>query len=190
MIVCGLVAALVIAVNISNIVATNKIKTTDYNGYLKDEQTKKVRKHLSINFALDIVAYAMAYALIIVSLTASVEGTKLLYEYYMIPILTVVSLITALRYLLYPKVYCAFRGAETYEVTGFSEVKLDEEKKQKKLAKKNGEAPAEKKAEKEPAEGKKEKPKKEKAPKKSKGKGDASDDNADTSANATEGGNA
>ena len=130
---------LVIAVNISNIIATNKVKTTDYNGYLKDEQTKKVRKHLSINFALDVAAYAMAYGLIIASLTASVDGTKLLYEYYMIPILTVVSLITALRYLLYPKVYCAFRGAETYEVTGFSEVKLDEEKKQKKLAKKNAE---------------------------------------------------
>ena len=190
MIVCGLVAALVIAVNISNIIASNKVKTTDYNGYLKDEQTKKVRKHLSVNFALDILSYVLAYALIIASLTASVEGTKLLYEYYMIPILTVVSLLTALRYLLYTKVYCAFRGAETYEITGFSEVKLDEEKKQKKLAKKNGEAPAEKPSVDAPAEEKKEKPKKEKKPKKSKAKADGAEGDAEAPANTAEGGNA
>ncbi len=155
-IIVAVVALLVLATNLSNIIVSNKVKKTDYDGYLQDTQTKKVRKHLSVNFALDIISYVVAYALIITTLTSSAAGTKLLYQYYMIPILTVVSLLTALRYLLYPKVYGAFRGAETYENTGYSEVKMDEEKRRAKLEKK-GKNPDEvnEKPEKQPKEKKK-----------------------------------
>jgi transcriptional regulator with XRE-family HTH domain len=135
-IVVGLIVATLFVVHISNIIASNKVKVTDYNGYLEDKQTNKIRKHVAINFALNIIAYVMAYALIIVSLLQSAASVKLVYQYYLIPILTVFALLIAIKFIIYPKVYGAFRGAETYEVTGFSEVKLDEEKKQKKLDKK------------------------------------------------------
>lgn len=135
----GLAVALILVTHISNIAVSSRVQKTDYNGYLKDEQTKSVRKHLSFNFALNILAYIITYSVIILSLTSTIDGTKLIYQYYLIPILTGVSLLIALKFLAYPRVYGAFRGAETYEVTGFSEVKLDEEKKQKKLEKKNKE---------------------------------------------------
>ncbi len=160
-IVCGLVVALVLFVRISNIVLTRKAKKTDYNDYVPAEQTRSLRKRLGINIALDVASYAMAYALIIGSLTATVEGSKLIYQYYLLPILTFFSLIAALRYLACYKVYSSFRGAETEEVTGFSEVKLDEEKRQKKLDKKGDKPEKSEKPPKEP------KPKKEK-----KGKGE------------------
>ena len=96
----------------------------------------------------------------------------------MLPVLTVVSLLVALRYILYSKVYDAFRGAETYEVTGFSEVKQDEEKRQKKLEKKGIDPNA-------PQEEKPAKPKKEKKAKKGKGEGQDVSAPADTN----EGGN-
>lgn len=174
----AVVAVLVLAVRISNIAVSNKVQKTDYNGYLQDTQTRAVRKHIAINFALDILSYVMAYALIICGLTATVDGTKLFYEYYMLPVLTVVSLLVALRYILYSKVYDAFRGAETYEVTGFSEVKQDEEKRQKKLEKKGIDPNA-------PQEEKPAKPKKEKKAKKGKGEDQETPAPADTN----EGGN-
>ena len=90
--------------------------------------------------------------------------------------MTVVALLVALRYILYSKVYDAFRGAETYEVTGFSEVKQDEEKRQKKLEKK-GIDPNQEKPEKEP------KQKKEKKSKKGKG------EDSQTPDESAEGGN-
>lgn len=138
----GLVVALLFVTHISNIVLAKRVQKTDYNGYLDEIQTKSVRNHLSVNFAFNILAYVISFAVVLLSLTATVEGTKLIYEYYLIPIFTVISLLVAFKFLVYPAVYGAFRGAETYEVTGFSEVKLDEEKKQKKLEKKK--APKEK----------------------------------------------
>ncbi len=186
-IVVCLVVALVIATTISNIAVSNKVQKTDYNGYLKDDQTKRIRRHLAVNLALDVVTYAIAYALILVTLTDSVEGTKLIYEYYLIPILTIVSLFVALKYLVYPKVYGAFRGAETYELTGFSEVKLDEEKRQKKLAKKSG---GEAKESQTQNSEQTEKPKKEKKEKVKKDKKKKGEEEPSTEPNTTDGGNA
>ena len=169
----AIVAVLVLLVRILNIAVSNKVQKTDYNGYLQEKQTRAVRKHLALNFALDMLTYVIAYALIICGLTATVDGTKLFYEYYMLPIMTGVSLLIALRYILYAKVYDAFRGAETYEVTGFSEVKQDEEKRQKKLEKKGAE----------PSQEKSEKPKKEKKAKKGKS------EDSQAPEDSTEGGN-
>ena len=169
----AIVAVLVLLVRILNIAVSNKVQKTDYNGYLQEKQTRAVRKHLALNFALDMLTYVIAYALIICGLTATVDGTKLFYEYYMLPIMTGVSLLIALRYILYTKVYDAFRGAETYEVTGFSEVKQDEEKRQKKLEKKGAD----------PNQEKSEKPKKEKKAKKGKS------EDSQAPEDSTEGGN-
>ena len=71
------------------------------------------------------------FATVLIGLVSSADARLLAAKNYLLPILTLISVFIVIRLSLYIKAYFAYRGAETVEVTGFSEVQLDERKHKK-----------------------------------------------------------
>lgn len=150
----GVSFAIFVYLQFADIMVCGTIKKQYENGLVKSEDAHSVKKTLVINLILGIISYVVMFATVLIGLVSSADTRLLAAKNYLLPILTLISVLIVIRLSLYIKAYFAYRGAETVEVTGFSEVQLDE-RKHKKSKKSSDSEPKQDKSDE-----KKEKPKK------------------------------
>ncbi len=136
MAVLGVCAAGFIYLQVADIALSNILKKQFHKGDIKADDVKYAKRLNIINLVIGICVYVMAYATIILGLVSNADARLVAAENYIAPILTGISAFVVARLSVNIKVHFVYRGSETKEVTGFSEVQLDEEAKQKKSGKK------------------------------------------------------
>ena len=143
-IVLGASFALYLYTQIVDIIISRQLKQQYHKGDIKAEQAQDTKMLNIGNIVAGILTYVLSFATVILGLIANADARVAAAQYYVVPILTAISIFVVIRVSVNIKVHFAYRGAETKEVTGFSEVKLDEQAKERKQSKKPSKQPKEK----------------------------------------------
>ncbi len=155
-IVLGASFALYLYTQVVDIIISRQLKQQYHKGDIKAEQAQDTKMLNIGNIVAGILTYVLSFATVILGLIANADARVAAAQYYVVPILTAISIFVVIRVSVNIKVHFAYRGAETKEVTGFSEVKLDEQAKERKQSKKPNQQPKEKQSkEKQPKQNKK-----------------------------------
>lgn len=125
-IILSICAVIFIYLQISDLILSMKLKRQYHQGIIKADDVKTTKRFDIINLILGILVYVIVFTTIILGLTSSADARLASSQYFVIPVLSAISVLVCVRLALNIKVFFCYRGAETVEVTGFSEVELDE----------------------------------------------------------------